>query len=105
MFSGPQAVDELAVRIHAMNLARDRMQKRRLAYTDILLRTIQQLDVPIYGLWGRLDVLYRGHEDALAAQLATARNFKSLSFIDGAGHWVQYEDAPNLNAALLNVLS
>jgi 2-hydroxy-6-oxonona-2,4-dienedioate hydrolase len=105
MLSRPEAVDELAVAIHGMNLARDRMHRRRLAYSDILLRTIQAIDTPIYGIWGRDDVLYRGREDALATQLGLARNLQSLQFIDAAGHWVQYEDpigfAEALDAALI----
>ncbi len=105
MFSRPEAVDELAVAIHGMNLARDRMQRRRLAYSDILLRTIQAIDTPIYGLWGREDILYRGREQALAAQLSTARNLQSLTFIDHAGHWVQYEDSNSVDSALQSVLS
>jgi 2-hydroxy-6-oxonona-2,4-dienedioate hydrolase len=105
MFSRPEAVDELSVAIHGMNLARDRMQRRRLAYSDILLRTIQAIDTPIYGIWGREDVLYRGREAALATQLATARNLRSLKFIEDAGHWVQYEDSTGVDLALQSALS
>lgn len=104
MFSRAEAVDELSVALHGMNLARDRMQRRRLAYSDILLRTIQAIDTPIHGIWGREDVLYRGREDALATQLATARNLQSLTFIAHAGHWVQYEDSTSVDLALQSAL-
>jgi 2-hydroxy-6-oxonona-2,4-dienedioate hydrolase len=105
MFSRPEAVDELSVAIHGMNLARDRMQRRRLAYSDILLLTIQAIDTPIYGIWGREDILYRGREEALATQLSTARNLRSLKFIEHAGHWAQYEDSTSVDLALQFALS
>jgi 2-hydroxy-6-oxonona-2,4-dienedioate hydrolase len=104
MFSSDAAVDELAITIHGMNLARDRMQRRRLAYTDILLRTIQAIETPIYGIWGEKDVLYLNLQAALAKQLATAKNLQSLQFIEGAGHWVQYEAAAVFDTALNAVL-
>jgi 2-hydroxy-6-oxonona-2,4-dienedioate hydrolase len=105
MFSSVGAVDELAVAIHGMNLARDRMHRRRLAYSDILLRTIQSIKTPLYGIWGREDVLYRGQQDALRTQLEKAGSLQSLTFIDGAGHWAQYEDPTSVNVALNTALN
>jgi 2-hydroxy-6-oxonona-2,4-dienedioate hydrolase len=104
MFSGHAAVEDLAVTIHAMNLARDRMHKRRLAYSDVLRRTIAAIDTPLYAVWGADDVLYRGYHAALAEALAQARHLRSFRMIERAGHWVQFEAAQAFNEAILDAL-
>jgi 2-hydroxy-6-oxonona-2,4-dienedioate hydrolase len=98
-------VDDLAVTIHGMNLARDRMHKRRLAYSDLLLRTLQSIDTPVVGIWGAEDVLYRDAREALVGALQQARQLRAIHFIEGAGHWVQYEAPDRFNAVLLAALN
>jgi 2-hydroxy-6-oxonona-2,4-dienedioate hydrolase len=105
MFHRQERVDDLAVAIHGMNLARDRMHKRRLAYSDLLLRTLQSIDTPVFGIWGAEDVLYRDSRDALVRALQQARHLRAIQFIEDAGHWVQYEAHERFNAVLLEALN
>ena len=100
MLAAPVAIDSLAVALHARNMARDRMKKRRIALTDVLLRTLRHVRCPVYGIWCELDALYRGRNAMLAPALATAADFRGLTLIPDAGHWVQFEQPVAFNAAL-----
>jgi pimeloyl-ACP methyl ester carboxylesterase len=104
MLYRPEAITPLALRIHTDNTLRDRMQGRRLAYTDLLLRTLAEVRCPVHAIYGREDALYRQHHEAVARALQAAPGFKNLQWIEDAGHWVQFERAPAFNAALLTVL-
>jgi 2-hydroxy-6-oxonona-2,4-dienedioate hydrolase len=105
MLSRPEAVDDLALAIHSTNLARDRMKRRRISRTDILRRTLAEVRCPVYGIWGSEDALYRGVIERLAPALAeAARDFRGLTLIEGAGHWVQFECADKFDRALAEAL-
>ena len=104
MLSRPEAIDALAVALHGANIERDRMRRRRLMRTDLLLRTLPRLRCPVHGLWGDDDVLYRGRLQVVRDALAQAPAGGSLRFIAGAGHWVPYEAAEEFNAALAALL-
>ncbi len=104
MLAHDESVDELALGLHAANLARDRMKLRRLSRTDVLLRTLPQVRCPVFGIWGELDMLYLGRTETIAPALAQAAAFRSLTLVPGAGHWVQFEAADAFNSALLAAL-
>ncbi|GAP35969.1 2-hydroxy-6-oxo-6-phenylhexa-2,4-dienoate hydrolase [Piscinibacter sakaiensis] len=104
MLARPEAIDALALRLHADNLARDRMKLRRLSRTDLLHRTLPAVRCPVHGIWGAEDALYRGRIGAVAPALAAAPDFRGLVLLPGAGHWAPYEDAPAFDAALAQVL-
>lgn len=105
MLARPESIDTLALAIHAANLPRDRMRLRRLSRTDILLRTLREVRCPVWGIWGSEDVLYRGVADRIAPALSAAPGFRGLTLVPGAGHWVQFEDAPAFDRALAAALS
>lgn len=98
------AITELAVRLHAANVMRDRMTKRRLARTDALARVLPGVQSPLHAIYGREDVLFRNQTEALQCALQQAKNFQGLTLIEAAGHWVQFERADAFNTALLAVL-
>lgn len=104
MLHDPQAIDDFAVRLHAANLACDRMRQRRMAKTDILARTLPALRCRVHGIWGECDQLYAGHMEELADLLRAMPTFGELVLVPQAGHWVQYEDASAFNRALLRLL-
>ncbi|NUZ05100.1 alpha/beta fold hydrolase [Schlegelella sp. ID0723] len=105
MLHDEASLDRLALDVHASNLARDRMKRRRLSQTDVLLRTLPHVRCPVAGIWGAHDVLYRGRMEILEPALARAPRFESLTLIAGAGHWVQFEAAEAFDAALAEVLA
>ena len=104
MLHHPESIDALALRLHIDNVVRDRMQGRRLAYTEVLKQALLELRCPVHAIYGREDALYRGRTDALAAAFAEAPALASFALVDDAGHWVQYERAETFNALLLAAL-
>lgn len=105
MLHHPESITELALRLHVANVVRDRMKGRGLAYTDVLARTLPQVQCPVYAIYGREDALYKGRLDALAEALRPVRSVQGLQLIEDAGHWVQFERPKAFNAALLAVLN
>lgn len=106
MLHAPLALDDLALRLHAANVQRDRMPRRRLSSTDIVARTLPQLPVRVSAIFGEHDALYRGRLSQLATTMPTlARQWGRWQVVPGAGHWVQFEAADVFLDALQDVLS
>jgi pimeloyl-ACP methyl ester carboxylesterase len=101
----PQAVDDLAVALQAANVPRDRMQRRRLAMTDILARTLPTLRCRVDAIYGEEDALYRDALPALREKLAAAPTLGELVLLPGAPHWLQYEDPATFHRELLRLLA
>lgn len=99
------AIDPLALALHSANVERDRMQRRRLARTEALKEALPRTTCPVFAIYGEEDVLYQGRMPQLASAFAAAApDFRGLTLIEGAGHWVQYEKAAQFDAALLQAL-
>lgn len=106
MLHDPQALDDLALRLHTANVQRDRMPRRRLSSTDIVARALADVQVPVSAVFGEHDALYRGCLPALAAAMPKmARHWGQWHEVPGAGHWVQYEAAAMCHEALSLALS
>ena len=104
MLARDESVDDLSYGLYVESIRRDRLTKRRLAGTDILLRTLPQIECPLWGVWGAQDVLYRDRFDILAPALGHAPRLQSVTEIPHAGHWVQFEEAEAFNALLQSCL-
>ena len=103
MLSNPAAATPLAVALHAANVQRDRLRKRRLMLTDALVPVLANLPCPVHGLWGEDDALYRERRPLVGRVLGTAPHFAGLHWLPG-GHWVAFEAAGAFNTALLAAL-
>jgi pimeloyl-ACP methyl ester carboxylesterase len=105
MLHDPQAMDDLALCLHAANVQRDRMPRRRLSSTDIVAQTLPRLACRISALYGEHDALYRWRLPEVHAAMQTwAKNWGQWHTVPRAGHWVQFEAAATFNQALLNIL-
>ncbi|MCZ2105418.1 MAG: alpha/beta hydrolase [Burkholderiales bacterium] len=101
MLADERAIDETALRLHAWNVARDRLQRRRLAGTDALVRALARVTCPVSVVYGENDALYLGRVASLEARFrATGCDLRGFIVIPGAGHWVAYEQPQALVAAL-----
>ena len=100
-----EAIDELAVALQAANVPRDRMQRRKLAMTDIVARTLETLPCPVDVIYGDKDALYVDTLGEIHGKVSVAPEFGELVFIPDAGHWVQYEAPRALEREVLRVLS
>lgn len=105
MLARPEAIDAFTLALQEYNVERDRMKRRRLSRTDVILRSLPELRAPLFGIWGELDALYVGLVDRIEPALRSAPSFRSLQVIEGAGHWVQFEEASRFDAALALALS
>ena len=100
MLFHPESITELALRLHVANVLRDRMQMRRMSRTDVLARTLLEVRCPVHVIYGNEDALYRGRMPALELALRQAPTLSTLTLIESAGHWVQFERADAFNQAL-----
>jgi pimeloyl-ACP methyl ester carboxylesterase len=106
MLHNPEALDDLALRLHTANVQRDRMPRRRLSSTDILAQTLPKLQARVSAIFGEHDALYRGRLSELAQTMPSlASSWGQWQVVPGAGHWVQYEAAAGFNTTLLDILS
>jgi 2-hydroxy-6-oxonona-2,4-dienedioate hydrolase len=104
MLYRPESITPLALRLHTDNTLRDRMKGRRLAYSEALAQALVNVQCPVHAVYGREDALYRQRQDALLQALHAAPHFAGLHWIEGAGHWVQFEQPELFDAALLAIL-
>ena len=104
MLADEAAATPLAVALHAANVERDRLRRRRLMLTDALVPLLPTLACPVQGIWGSEDVLYRHRLPLIGRVLGSAPRFAGLVLLPGAGHWVAFEAAAAFNAALLGML-
>jgi 2-hydroxy-6-oxonona-2,4-dienedioate hydrolase len=104
MLYRPESITPLALRLHTDNTLRDRMKGRRLAYSEALAQALVNVQCAVHAVYGREDALYRQRQDALLQVLHAAPHFAGLHWIEGAGHWVQFEQPELFDAALLKIL-
>jgi len=90
--------DLLAMQDH--NVLRDRLRRRRIARSDVLLSLQNQWKCEVHGIWGEKDALYEGSLHLLPELLAGCQ-LMNFDIIEGAGHWVQFEAADTFNQLLL----
>lgn len=105
MLAHADSATPLAVALHAANVERDRLRRRRLMLTDALAQVLPQLACPVHGIWGAQDVLYAQRLPLIGQVLGTAPGFRSLDLLPDAGHWVAWEAAEAFNAALAAALA
>jgi hypothetical protein len=101
MLQHPNSLDDLALSLHAANVARDRMPRRRMSSTDIVAKILPQLQVPVSAIYGEHDALYKGRLSELqAAMERQSAHWGQWHTVAGAGHWVQYEAAQTFDVTL-----
>ena len=93
--------DLLAMQEH--NVLRDRLRRRRIARSDVLLALQKDWRCPVSGIWGEQDALYQGSLHLLP-DLLSACDLQQFHVIQNAGHWVQFEAAHTFNETLLQCL-
>lgn len=105
MLEHPGSLDALALALHAANVARDRMPRRRLSSTPIVAEALPRIQARVGAIYGEHDALYRQRLAEVQQALPRwAANWGQWHTVRGAGHWVIYEAADAFNAALLDQL-
>ena len=96
-------IDDLAVLLQIANVARARFKSGGIPESDALVTALPHVTARIAGIWGAHDAFVGGRVDERRRLLATHRPALDFRVID-AGHWVAYEAADEVNAALLEML-
>ena len=95
MLHHASSVTDEVIDLQAANVARDRMRRRRIARTDVLARAQSQWTIPVSGIWGQEDALYRGALDKITLRLPKLASFE---IVPDAGHWVMFEQPEAFHA-------
>ncbi len=103
MLHHPESVTDETVAMQDANVSRDRMRRRRIARSDVLLQLQQRWTCPVYTFWGEHDVLYTGRLPEVQQALQGCP-LMSFHVIPDAGHWVMYERAQAFNDLVLQSL-
>lgn len=102
MIADPSKIDDLAIAIQAENTRRTRL---RLApeTRPITREKLREVSCPISGIWGSADSAIGPHREERINLIKQFDPSAAVVFIEGAGHWVQYEAHSEFNDALLKV--
>ena len=103
MFANPANIDTLAIHLQAENIARARFRSRPFAATDTLARALERVRAHLNTIWGSRDIVARPSLEARLEVLRRHHRELKVSLIEGAGHWVMYEAAPEFNKAFLTL--
>ncbi len=102
MLQHEESLDPLALAVHAANVVRDRMPRRRLSSTPIVADALPRIHSPLHVIFGEHDALYKGRWPEVEALFKTQTpHLASWQRVPDAGHWVQYERAEAFQVALL----
>ena len=101
LHASAQDIDPLAVHVHTWSCLRTRFRSREVAQSSDVRRLLATLPAELLMAWGAHDVT--ADPAWLVRNPPTDRATPHI--IDGAGHWVQYERATEVNALLLDWLA
>lgn len=104
MIADPEAIDDLAVFTQIDNVRRARFKSGTIPSSDALVQALPAIRARITALWGGRDAFVGPGLDERRRILAALRPDVDFGVIEGAGHWVCYEAADQVNAVLLDVL-
>ena len=99
----PATLDDTALSLHYANLKRDRLRRRRISRTPLMIELQTRWRCPVHAIWGSGDILIR-HDMPRLREVLAGCDLRALSLVDDAGHWVQYERAAAFDAVLLRGL-
>jgi 2-hydroxy-6-oxonona-2,4-dienedioate hydrolase len=105
MIHDPAAIDDVAVWLQIRNVAAGRFKSIPFAPGDRLARALPNIFAPLAGIWGEFDITALPFTDQRRDLLRAIQPASPFHIVAGAGHWVQYEAAPEFNRFLLDFLA
>jgi pimeloyl-ACP methyl ester carboxylesterase len=99
MLHEPARIDALALQVHIDSCIRTRFRSKGLARAGGLYASLGQTDTEALVVWGEHDVT--ADPEAVIRVLNEACPRVRTHIVPGAGHWVQYEGADEINRLLL----
>jgi 2-hydroxy-6-oxonona-2,4-dienedioate hydrolase len=98
MLHEPSAVDALALVVHRGASRRTQLRSKQLSHTTATRDALDRLSIPILLAWGEHDPTAAGPDTA--HRVADGHPDRQALVMPGAGHWLQYERADEVNALL-----
>lgn len=93
-------IDALALAAQSWNSDRSRLRLRGALPPMTLKRLLPEITAPTDAIWGEHDQPARGNLQERVDMLKTLKPDAKVTIVPGAGHWVAYEAADAVNAAL-----
>ncbi len=103
MLHDKAAIDSLAFAIHDISCHGTRFRSKEISLSGGLQAALETIGGPQLLIWGEHDVT--ADSRPLVAQLVAGHPLREGAVVDGAGHWVQFERADEVNALLLRFLA
>jgi len=100
MIGAADRIDVLAIRIHQDACVRTRFRSRPIARPGGLAEQLQGYSGPTLLVWGEHDVTCT--PEHLMERLVQGWSNRSGAIVKDAGHWVQYEQANEINQLLID---
>jgi 2-hydroxy-6-oxonona-2,4-dienedioate hydrolase len=98
------AIDDEAIGLHHENIMRTRFDSRKVSQRPTMLGDLARLRCPTQILYGEHDRLAVPSVAERVAMCRQAMPAARIEIIAAAGHWAQFENAPDTNRALLDFL-
>ncbi len=103
MCAGP--VTEETIDLHLANVQRTRYDGRHFSLTPgLMAKCLRQMTCPVQIIWGEEDALCFPNIQPRVDECRAAMPGIRIDAIPGAGHWVQYDAADEVNRLLLDFL-
>ncbi len=103
MIADERVIDKQTIQIQLHNVERDRLKRRRIARSAVMLELQKKWTCPVYTVWGELDGLYKGQLDQVRQRFQNC-DLREFHVIPNAGHWVQYEQPNAFNRCIMKIL-
>jgi pimeloyl-ACP methyl ester carboxylesterase len=100
LHAAAEEIDPLAVQIHTDACLRTRFRSKDISQGGGLQQALAQRHGPSLLVWGEHDVT--ADPEVIGSALAASVPDGRAHVVKGAGHWVQFERADEINALLLN---
>ena len=96
MLAHEASLIDQTLEIQERNVVRDRLRRRRIARSTVMMDLQTQWRCPVHALWGALDALYPENL-ACAPERLKQCDLRDLTLLADTGHWANYENASAFN--------
>ncbi len=101
MLYDPASITDEMLAMHRVHINQTRFDSRPLSLSPLLLANLKQLSCPLQILWGEHDQYAHPKLDERMQLTQHALPTARLAKIARAGHWAQYENAEDVNRAMV----
>ena len=101
MIADPAAISEHTIDLHAENFKNTRYDGRGFSLSNDTATALERIVCPIQFIYGGRDALHHSELAGRAKLVERLHPHSDFVVVPGAGHWVQYEAAAEVNRLLL----